>query len=220
MSDQPSPFRYPESRLAVLFAVLLALGVTSRLAAQTFEPDAGTPTAAVAGGAIGLLSGTILGTAGSVIPCSQTYAGPRCVRVGAAIGGTVGLVSGLLIGSSQNDEIDTRLIGAGVGLGVGFAASFALRPLIQNFGWEDAAAISLLGAAIGASPRGAVLGLGVGTAVGLVLWQAVPSLKLPDAVATALGGLAVGALTDWTASAINARSDQGRTLAFSMQAPF
>ena len=100
----------------------------------------------------------MLGTAGSLIPCSQTYAGPRCVRMGAAIGGAVGLASGLLLGSAHNDEIRGRLKGAGIGLGVGLAASFAVRPphpklRVGRRGHDQPARCGGRGISQGCSPR-------------------------------------------------------------------
>jgi hypothetical protein len=190
-----------------LAALLVVCSATSMDGQGIEETGAeGSPAAALAGASLGLLSGAMLGTTGSIVPCTQTYSGPRCVRWSAAIGGTVGLTSGLLVGAADEDDILGRLGSAGIGAAVGVAGALAVRPIIQRFGWKDVATVGLLGASIGASPKGAAIGFGSGALIGVVLWQAAPGFEVPDAFGAALGGLALGAVTDWVVRAIDAQS--------------
>jgi len=153
---------------------------------------------------VGGYSGAILGAAGAIIPCSQTYEGPYCVRAGAVLSGAVGVVSAVLIGVKDTEQINDRFAGAGIGFFAGGGAALALSTFIQRFEPRDALAVGLVGGAIGASPVGAAIGLGVGSAVGFVLWRTVPGFEMPDALGAALAGLALGGLTDWAISALHA----------------
>ncbi len=182
-------------------------------AARGQEAD-GTPLAAVAGAALGLGSGAILGTVGSMIPCTQTYIGAACVRWSAAVSGMVGLASGALIGAADQERIGDAATSAGIGVLVGVAAGLAITSVAQRIGWRDVATVGLMGGAIGAAPEGAAIGLGVGTVVGVVLWQAVPDFAFPDALGVAAAGLALGALGDWVWSAIDAQSNTDVTMQF------
>jgi hypothetical protein len=81
-----------------------------------------------------------------------------------------------------------------------------MKPFLQRFGWDDVAAVGLMGGAIGASPVGAAIGFGAGTLIGVVLWQVVPSIELSDALAFSVGGMALGGLTGWVYRAFDVES--------------
>lgn len=183
----------------------IALTVTAVPVSRAQE-SGGSAAAALAGGALGLSSGALLGTMGSIPPCWQTAAGVQCVRWSAGFGATVGLVSGALIGAADTDRIERAATSAAIGLGVGLAAGLALKPIAQRFGWQDVLATGLMGGAIGAAPLGAVIGLGCGTVVGTVLWSTVDGITLPDAVGVGILGMSLGALTEWVIAAIEAQS--------------
>jgi hypothetical protein len=169
----------------------------------------GSATAAVAGGALGLASGATLGLTGSLVPCTQTYAGASCVRWSTAVGGVIGVASGVLIGAADSDRIERAATTAGIGAVAGIAAGFAASRFVQRFGWADVATIGLLGGAVGAMPRGAGIGVLVGGTAGVVLWQTIPGVHLPDAVGFAVAGLALGSLTQWVWSAAETRREPG-----------
>lgn len=195
------------------------LGAPGLLAAQSAGlEESSSAGSAVAGAVAGAFSGAVLGAAGSIVPCSQTYAGPYCVRASAAMSGAIAMTSGLVIGSSDRDQINDRLAGSAIGFVIGGGAALALSPFIQRFEPQDALAVGMLGGAIGASPRGAVIGLGAGAAIGFILWRALPDFEAPNALGAALAGLALGGLADWTASAINAES-KAESPVFSLTVP-
>lgn len=171
-----------------------------------------SPAVAVAGGALGLYSGAMLGTVGSIVPCSQTYSGARCVRWSAAVSGTIGLAGGLLVGAADQDRIATAGKSAGIGFLVGSAVGLGLKPFAQRFGWQDVAAVGLLGGAIGASPKGAGIGLGVGAAVAAVLSLSLSDFTFPDVLGTALAGLTIGSLSGWVVDGIDAHTDSDSAL--------
>jgi hypothetical protein len=165
----------------------------------------GSAWAAVAGGALGLYSGAVLGTVGALVPCSQTYAGVRCVRTGLGAGGAVGLLSGIAIGDADADEVWRDYEGAGIGLLVGSAVTLGLKPFVERWSWGDVAAGALVGSAVGAAGKGAGIGLVAGSALGVALWQLVPSIDLPDAISVGLFGMAAGGLATWVIRAVDAR---------------
>ena len=169
----------------------------------------GSATAAAAGGVLGLASGATLGLTGSLVPCSKTYFGAACVRWSAAAGGAIGLASGVLIGTADQNRIERAATTAGIGAVAGLAAGLAISQFAQRFGWMDVATVGLLGAAIGATPRGAAIGVAAGGAVGLVLWQAIPGFHLPDAAGAAVAGMTLGSLVQWVWSAADAHHDPG-----------
>ena len=70
------------------------------------QEQSGTTGAAIAGAAIGAYSGGMVGAMGSIVPCTQTYWGDKCVRWSAAAGGVIGLVSGAIIGANNSEEIE------------------------------------------------------------------------------------------------------------------
>lgn len=175
--------------------------------AAVCQETSGSTGAAIAGAALGAYSGAMLGTMGSIVPCTQTYWGAKCVGWSAVFGGAIGLSSGAVIGANDSDEIKRAVETAGIGFGIGVVAGLVIKPIAQRVGWQDVAAVGLMGGAVGAAPKGAVIGLGVGTVVGFTLSRTVDGFNLPDAVGAAIAGAAVGALTDWVVSAINASGD-------------
>lgn len=157
----------------------------------------------LAAAALGTGAGAALGTAGAIIPCSQTRAGPECVRVVAALSGAIGLASGVSIGQADRDEIETRAVGAGIGFAAATLVAFGAGTRVQRFDWRDALAVGALGGAIGSAPEGALVGVGVGTLLGLGLWAIIPEFEVPELLATALGAMAMGALVDWSGTALD-----------------
>jgi hypothetical protein len=149
----------------------------------------------------------MVATMGSIVPCTQTYWGDRCVRWSAVGGGLIGLVSGAVIGANDSEHIERSAKGAAIGFGVGFVAGTVLKPIAQRVGWQDVAAVGLMGGAMGAAPKGAIIGAGIGAAVGFTLMKTVDGFNMPDLVGAAIGGAALGVLTDWVVSAINTSSD-------------
>jgi len=189
-----------------VLGILLILAKPGVLWGQ--EPS-GTTGAAIAGAAIGAYSGGMVGAMGSIVPCTQTYWGAKCVRWSAAAGGVIGLVSGAIIGANNSEEIERSAKTAAIGFGIGFAAGAVLKPIAQRVGWQDVTAVGLMGGAVGAAPKGAVIGLGVGTVIGFTLFKTVDGFNMPDLVGAAVGGAAIGALTDWVVTAINTSRDGG-----------
>lgn len=169
------------------------------------EPSGSTGTA-IAGATIGAYSGSMVGAMGSIVPCTETYWGHKCVRLSALAGGAIGLVSGAVIGANDSDRIERSAKGAAIGFGAGFAAGLMLKPIAQRVGWQDVAAVGFMGAAVGAAPKGAVIGLGVGTAIGFTLNKTVDGFTMPDLVGAAAAGAAIGVLTDLVVSAFDASS--------------
>jgi hypothetical protein len=157
----------------------------------------GSASAAVAGGVLGLFSGTILGVAGSIIPCTQTYDGAACIRWHAFGAGALGLVGGALMGRADADRVGSAAGSAGIGFLAGSAAGLVLKPIAQRVGWLDVLTVGLLGGAIGASPEGAAIGFGAGAVAGLILWRVTPGGTFPDALSAALAGLALGGVGGW-----------------------
>jgi hypothetical protein len=139
----------------------------------------------------------------SLIPCNQTYAGVRCVRLGAALGAGLGLISGIALGNADEDRVRSAYRRGGIGLVAGSAAVLALKPFVDRWSWGDVAA-------------GAVIG-GVGA------WKLFPSVELPDAIGIGLVGMAAGAFTSWIVQAVDAGSDgggaSGTFLSFSFGSP-
>jgi len=172
------------------------------------QETSGSTWAAIGGGALGLYSGAVLGSIGSWVPCNQVYGSVECVRTATIAGGVMGAASGAVIGAIDSETLGDAAVGAGVGFGAGIVAGAVMRPFLQRFGWDDVAAVGIMGGAIGASPVGAAIGFGAGTLVGVVLWQLVPSFELTDAVAFSLGGLALGGVTGWVYRAFEVESGQ------------
>ncbi len=203
----------------------LAIGLASSMlsVAHAQEP-AGSTAGALAGGALGITSGALLGTMGSIPPCWQTTAGVHCVRWSAGVGAGVGLASGVLIGAADSDRIGRSATSAAIGFGVGAAAGLVLVPIAQRFGWQDVLATGLMGGAVGAAPLGAAIGLGCGTLIGAALWATIDGVTLPDAVGVGLVGMSLGALTEWVVLAARAQSGgdpaRGLQIALPMRVSF
>ncbi len=205
-----SPQALPGLTLALLAA---CLGPAEGAFAQE---SGGSTAAAVAGGALGLASGATLASVGSLIPCSQSYPGPTCMRWGAVGGGAVGLTGGAMLGSADSDRLGDAATGAGIGFVAGAAAGLGLKSATERFGWQDVTAVGLFGGAIGSAPVGSALGLLGGSAIGLVLWGVVDDFKPPDLLGSALAGLALGGITQWLVRGIDAHSNSGAELQFSL----
>jgi hypothetical protein len=194
------------------------------LHAQTLPPPVEPPTegstgAAVAGAALGGFSGVMLGTLGSIIPCSQTYAGASCVRVAAIAGGTIGFAGGIYLGAGSNDAIERAARGAGFGLLFGSAAGAGMKLFLPRFGWADVAATGLIGASIGASASGAALGLAAGTVIGFGMFALDDRFGLPNAVSIGLMGAAVGGIGSWFVRAVQERQDGGLPIPLAISIP-
>ena len=202
---------------ATLLGVLLVVGTPAPLRCQD---TSGSTGAAFAGAALGAYSGGMVGAMGSIVPCTQSYWGDKCVRWSAVGGGLIGLVSGAVIGANNSAEIESSAKSAAIGFGIGFVAGAVLKPIAQRVGWQDVAAVGLMGGAVGAAPKGAVIGLGVGTAIGFTLFKTVDGFNMPDFVGAAVGGAALGALTDWVVTAINASRDDGNVGSQQLTIPF
>lgn len=173
-------------------SLLILVGIVPPAAhAQTSN---GSTAAALGGAALGLYSGAVFGTLGSLIPCSQTYAGAKCVRIAVATASAIGMASGIALGAADSDRLADHAAGAGFGALIGLGAGLAVKPFVPRFAWQDVAALALAGGGVGASAKGAVIGLAAGTVIGVALWQIVPSFELPNAFAAALAGLAIGGL--------------------------
>ncbi len=184
------------------FGVVLLHSLTTGLRAQEAE---GADWARFAGGALGLYSGAVLGTAGALLPCSQTAAGPRCVRLSAIAGGGIGLVSGIYLGDASAGEVESALEGAGYGLLIGSVAGFLLKELVYTYDWLDVATVGGIGMAVGASGKGVAIGLAAGGLAGTALWLAVPSFDPADAVGLGIAGMAIGGVAYWVIRAVDAR---------------
>jgi hypothetical protein len=187
--------------------LLSASGAYSR-PLQAQESD-GSTAGAVGAAALGAYSGTFLGLTGSLVPCSQRTSGLLCTRVSAVVAGVLGGASGAVIGANDSDLAWNHARNAGIGAAVGSVTGLFLRRVVRHYGWWDAGAGAVLGAAIGAAPAGAGIGFASGALVGTVLWQAVPSFEVADAVALGLGGMALGGLASWVVSAVSSAEDGG-----------
>jgi len=167
----------------------------------------GSTWAAVGGAALGAYSGTVLGTVGSLIPCTRTYAGPACVRPAAISGGFLGAVSGAALGAADASGVEDALLAGGIGAAIGGTALLAMQPFLERWSWGDVAAGAVIGGAVASSGPGATIGFGIGAVVGIATWQLLPSVDLPDAAAVALFGLAAGGIGGWVWRAIDATED-------------
>ena len=181
-----------------------ALAATLLLAATSTHAQEGSDWARVGGGALGLYSGAALGTVGSLIPCSQTYAGARCVRGIGVVSGLVGLTAGFYLGDLDEDAVVDAYRGAGYGLLIGSAAGVVLKEVVERYNWADVAATGLVGAAIGSSAKGAAIGFAAGSVVGLGLFWAIPSFEMPNAVGVAVMGMALGGISSWVVRSFEA----------------
>ena len=185
-------------------AAACSLLLLSFAASSAAQEGNGSDLARVGGGLLGLYSGAMLGTAGSLIPCTQTLAGVKCVRVAAVAGGLIGMAAGIHMGGGDEDAVVRTYRGAAYGALIGGVAGFALKEVIPPYGWLDVATAAGIGAAIGTAPGGAALGFAGGMAVGTILLVTIPSFEMADAVGTGFLGMAVGGLTGWVLRSIDA----------------
>lgn len=211
-------FPQPPARLART-AILLAACLAGAPAAWG-QDATGSTGAAITGGALGIASGVVLGTVGSIPPCWQTAAGVRCVRWGAGLGAAVGLASGAVVGAHDTERIEQAATSAAIGFGAGAVVGLALVPVAQRFGWQDVLAMGFVGGAIGAAPLGSAIGFAGGTLIGAALTQTVHGFTLPDAVGLGLLGMSLGALTQWVVTAVEAAGDGGDGPGASLVLPF
>jgi hypothetical protein len=211
-------FGQPRARHARIAILLTACTVGAPALATAQDPTGSTSTA-IAGGALGLASGAVLGTVGSIPPCWQTAAGVRCVRWGVGLGAAVGLASGAVIGAHDTDRIEQAATSAAIGFGAGAVVGLALVPIAQRFGWQDVLALGAVGGAIGAAPLGAALGFAGGTLIGAALTGTVRGFTLPDAVGLGLLGMSLGALTQWFVTAVES-ADAGASPGSNVVLPF
>lgn len=173
------------------------------------QDASGSTGAALAAGGLGLAAGATLGVVGSIVPCSQTLPGPRCVRAAALAGAGYGLVFGAAVGAQDSDAAADAWRNAGIGAAAGLAVGAALTPFVQRWAWYDAVALGGVGAAVGSSPVGAGIGFAAGGVAGLVLWRAVPGFGPANAAGVALAGLVIGGLAGWFAQAVDAADAHG-----------
>jgi len=192
---------------AMLLTALLCSGV--ELSAQEANDSSeGSTWAAVGGAALGAYSGTVLGTLGSLIPCTRTYEGPACVRPAAIGGGIIGGLSGATLGAVDASRVGDAFVAGAIGATVGGAALLAVQPFLERWSWGDVAAGAVIGGAVAASGPGAAIGFGAGAIVGVATWQLIPSVKLPDALAVTLFGLAAGGIGGWVWRAVDAKENE------------
>ncbi|MGW8268473.1 MAG: hypothetical protein ACWGSQ_19050 [Longimicrobiales bacterium] len=198
------------NRLLLVTLTCVVWGGSTFHAPLRAQESGGSAFAVVGATALGLFSGSALGLAGSLVPCSQRVRGLTCTRVSAAVGGLVGGVSGAIIGATDTDQARAHARNAGIGALAGGITGFLLKDLVRHYGWLDAGAGVMLGAAFGAAPVGAGVGFVSGAAVGTLLWQLSPSFEVADAVGMALGGLALGGLGSWIVSAVQSSEKERR----------
>ncbi len=203
-----------QSLLMQCLVVFAAVAVAPRHASG--QESGGSTAASVAGGALGLASGATLAAVGSLVPCSQSYAGPTCVRWSAIGGGTVGAVGGSMLGSGDSERLGDAAVGAGIGFAAGAVVGIVLKSTTERFGWQDVATVGLFGGSIGSVPLGSAVGLLGGSAVGLALWSLIDDFKSPDLFGAAVAGLALGGITEWLVRGIDARSGGSNEVTFTM----
>lgn len=162
--------------------------------------------ATLGGAALGLYSGSLLGLAGSVVPCAQLFATHACARAALVVGGVAGGISGGLLGDADGGAVEDALRDAGYGALVGATVGVVARHLVYYYDWADVLAATALGSAIAPVWRGAAVGLVAGGALGLGLYLVSPSIELTDGVALGGVGLALGGLVAWAVHAGDARS--------------
>ena len=199
-----NPLRCRRSRLGLALALALLHAVTP--AGTPAQESGGSTAAAVAGGALGLASGATLGAVGSLIPCSQTGPGPTCVRWSAIGGGVIAATGGALLGAGDSNQLGDAALGAGIGLVAGAIGGMLIKLKAERFGWQDVAAVGLLGGSIGSAPAGSAIGFLGGSALGLAAWALFDSFKSPDLFGAAIAGLAIGGIAEWLVRGIDAQS--------------
>lgn len=188
-------------------ALLLTLTAAGpqRAAAQKYE--GGTWTT-LGGASLGLVSGSVMGVLGTMMPCNRTLTGDRCVASGVGTGAAMGMVMGGLIGAQNTNALDIRVENAGIGVLAGAVVGVGLRSAVRQYGWTDVGTAALVGGAIGAAPVGSAIGVGAGAATGALAWWLIPDANAADMVMLSLLGLAVGGMVDWAEGAASAKSDR------------
>jgi hypothetical protein len=101
----------------------------------------------------------------------------------------------------KDGSIQGRWRGAGYGALIGGIVGFGLSQGVRQYHLADVGAFTAVGAAFGASPKGAGIGLGVGAFLGSLSWMVYPKITVGDAVAISLAGLAAGGLAGWVLGA-------------------
>jgi len=204
MAPTPRTRPRPAASVRALFLVLLATGPATPAAAQT----GGSSGAAAAGTALGAMAGATFATMGAILPCTQTYSGPACVRTSAIVGTVLGLGSGMAIGSADQATVEQMATGAAVGFVIGGGIGFALKQVLLYSTWGDVVAAGVVGASVGTSPLGSLVGLGAGTVVGLAAWQLFPGFDLVNAAEFSVAGLAVGGIASLIYRAFDAQANE------------
>lgn len=209
---------------AIVVGLAMSVALPAGLRAQVTLPLQPPPTegstgASIAGAALGGFSGVMLGTLGSIIPCSQTYAGAACVRVAAIAGGGIGLAGGIYLGAGSTEAIERAARGAGIGLLFGSAAGVGMKLFLPRFGWADVAATGLIGASIGASAGGAALGLAAGSVIGFGMFALDKSFGVPNAASIGLMGAAVGGIGSWFLRAVQERQGEPLPIPLAISIP-
>lgn len=214
------PRRTPVDRFRALAAVTVVFILSNPSAATAQQPGENHTGSTLAGAALGFYSGSVLGTAGSLLPCNRTLLGPKCALVSALGAGAVGSVAGALIGSDGASALRDRGRGALYGILIGGVAGAILQQGVRQYAWNDALLVAAYGAAIGAAPLGTLVGTGVGAAVGGLAWVALPRTGLADLVMLTLVGSTLGSLYDWVDGASDAGGVDGPVMAASLSVPF
>ncbi|MGD8320734.1 MAG: hypothetical protein PVJ02_09775 [Gemmatimonadota bacterium] len=197
-------FPRPTRRFAAIALVVTLLWSGARsVSGQAAE---GSTASAVGLAVLGAYSGTVMGLIGAVGPCNRLLSGAVCPRVGAALGGAVGLASGAVLGSNDSAALEGAFRNAGYGALAGGLVGWGLTGVVRQYWWPDPLAIGAVGAAIGASPKGAGAGFVAGAAAGFLSWMAIPRVSVGDAISLALTGLAAGGLIGWVSEAAASRS--------------
>jgi hypothetical protein len=176
---------------------------------EPIRAQEGTTTSRLAGAALGLYSGSLVGLAAGALPCSQVAATRTCSRIALASGGVIGGITGGMLGDADSKAIEDAYRDAGYGALAGAAVGIVVKQLVYYYDWADALAFTALGAAIGPVAPQAALGLAVGAASGFGLRLVVPSFELTDVAALGGIGLAVAGLTAWALKAGDAREGPG-----------
>jgi len=173
------------------------------------QDSGGSTWATIGGGALGAYSGAVLGGLGGFVPCNQTYAGAKCVRITVGVGGAGGLAAGIAAGNANAEAIEGAAMGAGFGFVTGSFVALLIKPHAEGFGYDDVLTVGFAGAAVGSSLPGSALGFGIGAAAGIAFWQLIPGAGPADAFGVALVGMAVGGLATWASRAVNSDGGSG-----------
>lgn len=195
----------PSSR-PVRAVVYTLLTVTLAMDAAHAQDASGSTAWGLAGGALGLTAGATAGNVASILPCTQTPLGGRCVGGATALGGAIGLASGVIIGGSNRSRVSDRATTGLIGFAVASTIALAGRPFLQRVGLTDVFTVGVVGGVIGTQPMSALAGLAVGSAFGVALRVTVPGFETPDIAAAAVAGVMVGVLAGWISDAMDAGS--------------